>query len=327
MEPLAGAAALSVMVAVLLGATALYYGGTFSGSRLARYRLATLFGPPVAEGAGPGSAMRDQDLSTLTGLGSFLSGREWSAKTALDLDRADLRLRVGEYLAIRVGTALVLAVAAFVLVRTQPMALLLAVILALVGYLLPALWVRQRKAKRVNKLNGQLEEALTLTSNSLKAGFGLLQSLELAANQLEHPISTELRRTIRDINVGSSTEEALLGLSERAGSYDLDIVVTAIMIQRSVGGNLSEILDTVAHTMRERARIRGEIRALTSQQQLTGLVIGLLPVVIGLILATTSWDYVGILFTRLSGQVMLAGAAVLEFIGIMLIKRILAIEV
>ena len=327
MDPLAGAAALSVMVAVFLGAMALYYGGTLTAGRLTRHRLSVLFGGVAPAQTVDGSALRQQSAGALSGLDALVSGKEWASKAALDLDRADLHLRVGEYLGIRVGAALVLAALAFVLVRAQPAAFLLAVVSLAVGYMLPAFWVGRRKTKRVVKLNTQLEEALTLTANSLKAGFGLLQSLELAAEQLEHPISTELRRTVRDINIGSAMEDSLMALSQRAGSYDLDIVVTAIMIQRSVGGNLAEILDTVAHTMRERGRIRGEIRVLTAQQRYTGYVLGGLPLFIMGILFILSREYMEPLFTTLAGQAMLAGAAVLEIVGVLLIRRILAIEV
>jgi tight adherence protein B len=206
-------------------------------------------------------------------------------------------------------------------------AVVIGLALGVVGFLAPAFFVRFRSRKRLNKLESQLEEALTLTANSLKAGFGLLQSLELAAQQLKHPIATELRRTLHDINIGSSTEDALLALSERASSYDLDIVVTAILIQRSVGGNLAEILDTVAHTMRERARIRGHVKAMTSQQRLTGYILGAMPVAVMGLLFLIASEYMTPLFTTLAGQVMLVGAGIMEFIGVLLIRRILAIEV
>ena len=164
-------------------------------------------------------------------------------------------------------------------------------------------------------------------SNSLKSGFGLLQSLKLAAEQLEDPIATFFGQTIHEMNVGSSVEEAFLNLSEQAGNYDLDLVVTAILVQRSVGGNLGEILDTVAATMRDRERIRGEISALTAQQTLTGIVIGLLPVGVGAMFLVVSPDYISVLFTESMGKIMLGAAVVLEAVGIMIIRRILAIEV
>jgi tight adherence protein B len=132
---------------------------------------------------------------------------------------------------------------------------------------------------------------------------------------------------LHDINVGSSTEEALAALSQRADSYDLDIVITAILIQRTVGGNLAEILETVAHTMRERARIRGQVKAMTSQQRMTGYVLGALPIGIMGILLLVSRDYMMPLLTTVPGQVILVGAGVMELIGVLVIRRILAIEV
>ena len=109
-----------------------------------------------------------------------------------------------------------------------------------------------------------------------------MQSLDLASRELEHPIATELRRTLHDINVGCEHRGgARRALAKRSGSDDLDIVITAMLIQQSTGGNLAEILDNVAHTMRERIRIRGEIKTLTSQQMLTGFIIGGLPILHG----------------------------------------------
>ncbi len=129
------------------------------------------------------------------------------------------------------------------------------------------------------------------------------------------------------MNIGSSAEEALVALSERSGSYDLDIVVTAILVQRTVGGNLGEILDNVADTMRERIRIRGEIKTLTAQQKLTGLVIGFIPIGVGVLFQIMSPGYIEPLFTTFVGRMMIGVAVVLEVIGVMVIQRILDIEV
>jgi tight adherence protein B len=327
MDPLALGAAVAVLVATMLGVVVLALAATSTAGDRARQRLQNLFVTSVLELPGVGSALRERESSEFLGLGQLSLGREWAAKATLDLDQADLHLRVGEYVALRVGIALLFFALAFVLIPSRLVAMAIGMALGVVGFLAPAFFVRYRKQKRLNKLESQLEEALTLTANSLKAGFGLLQSLELAAQQLEHPMATELRRTLHDINVGSSTEDALLALSERASSYDLDIVITAILIQRSVGGNLAEILDTVAHTMRERASIRGHIRAVTSQQRLTGYILGALPIAVMGMLFLVSSEYMTPLFTTVAGQVLLVGAGVMEFLGILLIRRILAIEV
>jgi len=327
MDPLALGAAVAVLVAIMLGTVVLGSAATSTATKGARERLQNLFGTSVLEMPAVGSALREKKSSEFLGLGQLLLGREWTARTVLDLDQADLRLRVGEYVALRVVMALLFFALAFVLIPSRTAAMVIGIALGIVGFLVPAFFVRYRKRKRLNKLESQLEEALTLSANSLKAGFGLLQSLELAAQQLEHPISTELRRTLHDINIGSSTEDALLALSERAASYDLDIVITAILIQRSVGGNLAEILETVAHTMRERARIRGHVKAVTSQQRLTGYILGVLPIAVMGLLFLVASEYMTPLFTTLAGQVLLVGAGLLELIGILLIRRILAIEV
>lgn len=326
MDPLALAAALAVLVATVLGVVVVSSAAVSTAGNTARNRLQNLFSGAALEHPTVGSALREQRSGDLLGGGAFL-GQEWAAKTTLDLEQADIHLRVGEYVALRFGTALLCFAAMFVLVPSRPVAMVLGLALGAVGYIAPAFFVRTRKQKRLSKLESQLEEALTLTSNSLKAGFGLLQSLDLAAQQLEHPIATELRRMLHDINIGSSTEEALVALSQRAGSYDLDIVITAILIQRTVGGNLAEILETVAHTMRERSRIRGQIRAMTSQQRMTGYILGVLPIGIMAILFLLSRDYMMPLFTTVAGQVLLVGAGVMELIGVLLIRRILAIEV
>lgn len=132
---------------------------------------------------------------------------------------------------------------------------------------------------------------------------------------------------LRDANLGMSAEDALQALSERIGSADLDMVLTAINIQRTVGGNLSEILESVAHTMRERERIRGEIATLTSQQRMTGIIIGGLPIGMGALFMLINPDYMGLLFTTTAGRFMLLAAVVLEVLGATSMKKILAIEI
>jgi tight adherence protein B len=193
--------------------------------------------------------------------------------------------------------------------------------------MLPRLYLSRAKSKRVSKLEGQLPDALSMLGNSLKAGFGLMQSLDLASRELSHPLATDIRRLMHDINVGMQTDEALMLFAKRSGSADLDIVVTAMLIQQSTGGNLAEILETVGYTMRERNRIRGEIKTLTTQQTMTGFIIGGLPVVIALAISLLNPDYIRPLYTTLPGYVMLAGAGVLETFGVIVIKKILAIEV
>lgn len=246
-----------------------------------------------------------------------------AANWARDLDRAGLTLNAKEYFVLRsvVGIGLT---AALLLIVPIPVLALAGVPL---GFVATGFWVKRRIKSRLHKMESQLVELLQMLASGLRAGFGLLQALEASADQLPAPLSVEIRRTLRDTAMGASVEQALTSLNERVGSPDFDIVITAIMIQRAVGGNLAEILDNVAHTMRERERIKGEIRTLTSQQRMTGYVIGGIPIGLLIIFMMISPEFTGLLFTEKLGQIMLGAAFVSEAIGFMIIQKIVNIEV
>ena len=203
----------------------------------------------------------------------------------------------------------------------------LGLVLSVVGYMLPAMWVNNKKKGRTTRINQQLVDFLGLVSNSLKSGYGLMQSFEFAARQMQPPIALEIRRMLRDSNLGMGAEDALNALGERIDSTDLDMVLTAINIQRTVGGNLAEILDKVGSTMRERERIRGEIATLTAQQKMTGIVIGGLPVFMFAIFMVMNPGYMSLLLTETIGKAMLGVAVGLQLMGYFAMKRIMAIEV
>jgi tight adherence protein B len=322
-DPLAAVAAISVMTTVVVALFA-FYGSAMPQSQAVRGRLQGLMaGTSVVDVTGgvPG-ALRTTRQGGL--FGDLFKGDNESL--GLQLERADMSLQPGEFIALKIGLALVSFIAP-VFVIPGITAWIVGAVAAVVLYNLPRFYLNHKLKARVDKLNAQLPEALSIISNALKAGFGLLQALDNAADQLSHPISTEFERTIHEMNVGSSAEEALVALTERAGSYDLDIVVTAILVQRTVGGNLGEILDTVADTMRERIRIRGEIKTLTAQQKLTGLVIGFIPIGVGVLFQIMSPGYIEPLFTTFIGRFMIGMAVVLEVVGVMIINRILNIEV
>jgi tight adherence protein B len=321
-------AAASVMGAIVAAMMAVYYGAAGPRANLSR-RLGNILSETTAyESPIPNvEALRPKRLGRFPVISSLLEGKDSTAEMAARLERADVRLTVSEFVAVRVFLALILAGIAFLVMGSGLVGILTMVAAGFIGWLLPSIWLSITTSRRISKLDAQLPEALTLISNSIKAGFGLMQALDMAARELEYPISAEIRRTLHDINVGSATDVALQNMANRNGSEDLDIVITAMLIQQSSGGNLSEILDNVAHTMRERIRIRGEIKTLTAQQMLTGFVIGGLPFVMVFLFSLINPDYMEPLFTTGIGNVMLAGAAVLEFFGVMLIRRILAIEV
>ena len=193
--------------------------------------------------------------------------------------------------------------------------------------MLPSVLLRYYRSRRQKAINAQLAEMLSLLSNSLRSGFAFTQAVELAAKQMGPPITEELERFLHDISLGAPTDVALQQMADRTGSYDLDMMVSSIMIQRNTGGNLSEILDNVADTIRERERLLGEIRALTSSQRFTGLVLSVYPIFLGALffaLAPGTWK---ILFYSELGRILLISAGVLQVMGMVTIRRILALEV
>ncbi len=291
-----------------------------AGQRLARL-TAGQEGSGGGGGLGLGSTLRRRTNVSLGGI-SFVNANA-AQKWTVDLERAGLTLNAKEYLIIRIAVCLAIAAVGAMLL---PMPII-GFAISPIGFVAVGYWLKRRITKRRQKMESQLAEMLQMLASGLRAGFGLVQAMEQAAEQMPAPISIELRRSMRDMAMGASVEQALGALDDRVGSKDFDIVITAILIQRAVGGNLAEILDNVAHTMRAGERIRGEIRTLTSQQRLTGYVIGGIPIGLLVIFNIISPEFARLLFTDSWGHMMLATAGVMEAIGFFIINRIVNIEV
>jgi tight adherence protein B len=328
MDPLIIVISLVVLLAVFsiiwgaFGPKPTEDGGTMS-SRLDAYRPD--YSQPVTTDEKV-AKLKQRSYSGVPIISAFLAQFKGSEKVAIGLERAGVPLRVGEYYMIRWGIAAIFFVIPLVF---GPSLFILAVCvgMGLVGYMLPAYWIGSKRKSRMNRINGSLVDLLGLVSNSLKSGYGLMQGFEFASRQMDGPLAMEIRRMLREANLGMSAEDALNALGDRVDSKDMDMVLTAINIQRAVGGNLAEILDQVAHTMRERERIRGEIATLTSQQRMTGIVIGALPVIMFALFMVMNPAYMSLLFTTTPGKIMLVSAIALEFFGYLTIKRLMAIEI
>jgi tight adherence protein B len=234
-----------------------------------------------------------------------------------------MKLRVAEWLLIRVGIGLAAAAAAFWISRFWPIALIVGVI----GYIVPRFYVSRRATSRTNKFVEQLPDALSLMSNSLRSGFGLLQVIQDLSRELAPPISDELASVAHEMSLGGDLEVALTHLQTRVRSYDLDLIVTAMLVQRKVGGNLSEVLDSIAHTIRERVRILGEVRALTAEVRLSGNILTLLPVFTGLAISILSPGYLTPLFTTNPGRILLVIGSVVMLVAFYLLRKLGTIEV
>jgi tight adherence protein B len=269
------------------------------------------------------SLLREQRYSNWALLDQMIARRSWAEREASELTRADVPLRVGEFLLIRLLLALGLVALGWIVFKT----FWLALPLAAPGYLLPKLWLKQRQAKRKKLFENQIVDAIQLLASTLKSGYSFLQGMEAVAREMPKPISDEFDLLVKEIGVGARADEALLRLIERVRSQDLELVVTAIMIQRTVGGELAGILENIARTVRERQKIMRDVQTLTAQQRWSGYIIGALPIFLLAIISFMNPGYSGELFFTLHGQVLLGVAALMELMGFVMIRKIIAIEV
>ena len=215
-------------------------------------------------------------------------------RIARELARADLKFKVAEYFALVFMSTVVLAFVGWLL---QPN-IISAIIGGVIGFFAPRFYVRRQQTVRLNKFNDQLGDMLNLMVNGLRAGYSTMQAMEAVSRELPSPISDEFHRVVQEMQIGIPMEKALDNLLRRIPSEDLDFVITAINVQREVGGNLSEILDTISFTIRERVRIKGEIRVMTAQVRASAIVLSLIPVFLTLALWFISPEYIGSFFSK-----------------------------
>jgi len=288
------------------------------GARMQRYAGGTQTAPEAKKE----KKRSRRDIDPFATLSGDVQDKRFASRVQRDLARADLRLRVAEYYYIRIGSALGLA--AVLLLLRDPLSALVG---ALLGYFLQRMWVGRRIGSRLNAFNKQLPYTITLLSNSLRAGSSFLQSIELVSRETPAPMGSEMGRVVREVNLGLSMEEALSNMVRRIKSDDLDLMVTAIGVQQQVGGNLAEILDTIAFTIRERVRIKGEIRTLTAQGRYSGYLVAFLPIGIMITLNFINPEFMQPLFTELIGQILLVVGGIMMAIGFFAIRKITDIKV
>ena len=257
-------------------------------------------------------------------IGRYVESPRWNLSMEHRMLKAGMPLRGGEFLVLCGGSALLMALMLMIIGGGRPVS---GIIGATVGFVLPFLLVKIKTDKRMKTFNSQLGDALILIANSLRTGYSFMQAADMVAKEMRPPISTEFARTVKEMNLGITMENALGNLAKRIDSEDLDLVLTAVLIQRQVGGNLSEVLDNIARTIRERVRIRGEIRTLTAQGRISGIIVSLLPVVLGLVIYVLNPEYIGLLFVHPIGKFMLGVALVGQVVGILVIRRIVDIEI
>ena len=338
MTTMAFAVALVAALAIVLIAIGVAMsGGSGISDRLERYASSKPQEQKKAASSGQGGvADLISQSQALASLNRVVERRDFGANLARDIARADLRLKPSEFLLIWGSTIVGVPVVMFLMSSIlpalgNPVFLLLG---GLIGFLIPRFWLARRKNGRLNAFNKMLPDTITLIANALRAGSSFLQAIEMVVRESRPPVSTEFGRVIREVNLGLPFEQALENMVRRVRSDDLELMATAISIQHQVGGNLAEILDSIAYTIRERVRIKGEIRTLTAQQRLSGYVVAGLPIGLAAFLFIAAPGFMEPMFANPpeilglpAGVVILLFGGFMMFLGFLFIRKIVDIEV
>jgi tight adherence protein B len=316
---LGGAGILLLFIGIILSRAP-----TAVEERLGRYSDvgAGLMGAPAAKeskGALEKSAVADY-------INKLGEGSDFFDKISRHLAQADLKFRPGEYIVLIAGASAVFFIIGYIISQSLGFAFLCGI----AGIFAPPIYTKRAQSKRLRLFDNQLGDMLNLMVNGLRAGYSTLQAMEAVSRELPTPISDEFRRVVQEMQLGIPMEDALDHLIRRIDSDDLDLVITAVNVQREVGGNLAEILDVISYTIRERVRIKGEIAALTAQGRATAWVISALPIVLMLLLYLVNREYFMQFFnpdTRNCGIPMLSAAGIMVVLGFAIVQKIVKIDI
>jgi tight adherence protein B len=281
---------------------------------------------PVVEDVAEPVEKGDKRSALAEQLDKALNERSFGKKWRIQLLRANMKLTVAEFAALHV-IAMVgfFTVGYFVLFGQQ---LVMGIISAVAGFFAPRLYLSFATGKRLKQFESQLADTISLWVNALRSGYSVPQAMEAIGRDAPEPTATEFKRVVQEMQIGIPMPQALDHMLERVESEDLDLIVTAVNIQREVGGNLAEILDVIGHTVRERIKLKGEIQVLTAQGRITGYLISFLPIVLALFLYSINPDYMGNLFeNRTCGWPLLGVGLTLIGIGAAVINKIVDIDI
>jgi tight adherence protein B len=317
MDMLPALAAGGAVFLLFLGIQTMLAGSAMMDDRLRQYGRA----------ADPRASRVDDGVnskSIMTGhIDRALKKRGAGNRLALQLERADVHMTPSEFVMVTAILVGGVAVVSFILLKNPAFGL----IATAMAFYAPRIWLWRKRQKRMKAFNDQLADGIALLANSLRSGYSLPQALELLSRDARPPLSHEFSRVNREVNLGLSPPDALANILNRVPSDDLDLFITAVNIQREVGGNLAEVLDTIADTIRDRVKLLGEVRVLTAQQSYAGYVVSALPIVLAAAMFLISRSYMETLFTSLIGWMMLSVASVGIIAGFFAMRKIVDIRV
>ena len=304
------------------GGVFLFFMGVDSLNRKKAVKARDQLGPPVT--------LRDRIDSM------FQANEQWAASAtatkagklslAEQLSRADLKLRTSEWVLIRIGSAGLLAMIGLARFGFGGFGIQ-ALVFGVAGYFIPQFYLGFRQRRRIKAFNNQLGDTLVLMSNALKGGYSLAQALDVVANKASPPVNEEFDRVVKEVNLGAGVEESLGRMVRRTESSDLDMVATAIAINRKIGGNLSEILESISETIRDRVRIKGEMSSMTAQARGSGYMITALPIVLAVFMYFVTPQYFAPMLGSPIGIGMLIGAGFFMFLGQLIMGKIATVDV
>jgi tight adherence protein B len=256
-------------------------------------------------------------------LNRALATRGVGAGLATQLARADLKVTVGEFMAATV----ILVISSGGIVYVLKKDLLITAVVCLVAFFAPRIYINILRGRRLKAFTDQLGDTIQLMVNGIRAGYSVLQAMEAVSEEMGPPIADEFGRVVREQQLGLTLEHAMDNMLRRVPSDDLDMMITAINVQREVGGNLAEVLDSIAFTIRERVRIKGELQAMTGQSRISGYMVGMVPVALAGFLYLINPTYMGQMFEHACGYAMLACAGIGIGAGFAVMSKIMQIDV
>jgi tight adherence protein B len=288
-----------------------------------RLEKATAVAGGLSEQKTTNVGLRQNLLWVLGKLGRVVPRRARLDEIQKNLIKAQIFMRADEF----VGLTLVIGLAGFMIIYLPSNSVILGFFGGMIGLYLPGMLVNVKKKKRNAAMTVQLPDALGIISSGLRAGFSFPQAVSIVVREMEPPLSTEFSQILRENRIGKPMDDALNGLLERTENDDLELLVTALLIQRQVGGNLAEVLDSISHTIRERVRIKGEIKTLTAEGRMTAVILSLLPLCVAGAIALLNPGYIVTLVEEPIGLLLIGVAIILQVIGVFFIRKIVAIDV